>query len=182
MRKIVNWAATLHSRLESQQRRRVVAHCDAGGRNLDINDDHGDSLASLIFWRAPDDGDYHVGGYGSGSRTLTITTLPDEDDHAGDLASATATRVTVGVAVEGILHWGDDKDVFVFAAEEGAVYRVDVTPGTLGDSLLTLCDAGGRALAFNDDHGDSASHILWQAPRAGDNYVAVEGTGRALAR
>ncbi len=158
----------------------LLALYDAGGWQLAFNDDHGDSLASRIFWRAAGAGDYYVavGGYASGSYTLTITEVPNVDDHADDVDSRTATRATVGVAVEGVLHYEDDVDAFVFEAEEGAVYRVDVTLGTLGDSLLTLYDADGWELAFNDDDGDSlASRILWQAPAAGDYYIAVEGYG-----
>lgn len=158
----------------------LLALYDADGWDLAFNDDHGDSLASRIFWRASGAGDYYVsvGGYGSGSYTLTITKIPNIDDHADDVDSVTATRARVGVAVEGILHDEDDVDVFVFEAGEGAVYRVDVTLGTLGDSLLALYDADGWELAFNDDQDDSlASRVLWQAPGAGDYYVVVEGYG-----
>ena len=158
----------------------LLALYDADGWELAFNDDHGDSLASRIFWRASDAGEYYVavGGYGAGSYTLTIAQIPNIDDHADDIDPRTATRVTFGVAVEGILHHEGDVDVFVFEAEEGALYRVDVTLGTLGDSLLGLYDADGWELAFNDDHGDSlASRILWQASRAGNYYVTVEGYG-----
>ena len=158
----------------------LLALYDADGWDLAFNDDHGDSLASRIFWRASSAGDYSVavGGYGSGSYTLMIAKIPNIDDHADDVDSGTATRATVGEAIEGVLHYVDDVDVFVFEAEEGAVYRVDVTLGTLGDSALALYDPGGLELAFNDDHGDSlASSILWQAQGAGDYYVAVEGYG-----
>ena len=46
------------------------------GWRLEYNDDHGDSLASRIFWEAPASGDYYlvVGGFGEGSYTLTIAT------------------------------------------------------------------------------------------------------------
>ena len=48
---------------------------DSDGRRLASNDDHGDSLASRIFWEAPDSGDYYVevSGLGAGSYTLTVT-------------------------------------------------------------------------------------------------------------
>ena len=43
-------------------------------------------------------------------------------------------------------------------------------------SDIRLYDADERELAYNDDHGDSlASRIVWEAPRSGTFYVAVEG-------
>jgi len=53
---------------------------------------------------------------------------------------------------------------------------VEVTVGTLVDSVLTLYDADGWELAYNDDldHESSASRIEWEAPDAGPYYLAVE--------
>ncbi len=161
----------------------ILTLYDADGSELAFNDDYGESYASRIEWEAPATGDYYlaVQGWGSatGSYTLTITTLPNADDHGDQLPpDADATPVLVGGSVEGALHHGDDVDVFAFEAEEGALYRIDVVLGSLGDSVLTLYDADGRELAYNDDHGDStASRIDWQAPQPGDYYLAVEGWG-----
>lgn len=162
----------------------TLALYDADGWELAFNDDlHYESSASRIEWEAPNTGAYYLAvesyfASAGGTYTLTITAIPHVDDHADDVDPETATRAAVGLAIEGTLHYGDDVDVFVFEAEEGAVYRVDVTLGTLGDSLLALYDADGWELAFNDDHGDSlASRVLWQAPGAGDYYVVVEGYG-----
>lgn len=39
-----------------------------------FNDDYGDSLASRLDWKAPETGEYFliVGGYGTGSYTLSV--------------------------------------------------------------------------------------------------------------
>ena len=105
--------------------------------------------------------------------------MANVDDHGDQLPpDADATSAVVGGSVEGELHNAADVDVFVFEAEEGALYRIDVGLETLADSELTLYDAGGSVLDYNDDDGDStASRIEWQAPAAGDYYLAVQGWG-----
>ena len=92
-----------------------------------------------------------------------------------------ATAVTVGEAVQGALDHTADIDVFVFQAEEGVFYQIDVALGTLSDSVVVLYDADEQELAYNDDHGDSlASRIIWEATSSGEYYAAVEGYGHRL--
>ena len=164
----------------------IVRLIDAGWSEVAFNDDSGGSYASRIEWQAPAAGDYYVevSGWGPGSYTLTITTVagltevavPAGDDHAD--APEGATPAAVGAPVEGTLEHAGDTDMFVFAAEAGALYRIDVGLGTLDDSIVVLLDADWWELAYNDDHGDSlASRIEWQAPESGDYYVAVWGWG-----
>ncbi|MXY78923.1 MAG: hypothetical protein F4Y94_04355 [Chloroflexi bacterium] len=99
-----------------------------------------------------------------------------DDDHAD--APVGATPATVGASVEGVLEDGGDTDMFVFEAQEGALYRIDAGLGTLDDSILRLLDADWWELAYNDDYADTlAARIEWEAPAAGDYYVAVEGWG-----
>ena len=154
----------------------LVVLYDADEQELAYNDDHGDSLASRIVWEAPRSGEYYVGvgGFGTGSYTLTVAVTDVTDDHAGTLNGATV--VAVGEAVPGALEYTDDVDFFVFLSETGVLYQIDVALGTLSDSLVALYDADELLLTFNDDYGDSlASRIIWEAPRAGAYYVAVEG-------
>ena len=149
---------------------------DADEFLLSFSDDHGDSLASRIVWQAPRSGGYYVTveGYDTGSYTLTVVVADITDDHAGTVDEATA--VAVGETVQGTLEYENDIDLFVFQAEEGVLYQIDVALGTLSDSLVGLYDADEQELAYNDDHGESlASRIFWQASRSGAYYVAVEG-------
>ncbi len=103
--------------------------------------------------------------------------LPDPaaagpDDHADSIAEA--TPVTVGEPVHGGLGHPDDFDVFTFEAVAGESYRIEVELGSLEDSVLTLYDADGSELAFNDDAaGTLASLIIWTAPESGNYYVEV---------
>ena len=101
---------------------------------------------------------------------------PAVDDHANAVDDATA--VTLWEAVKGSLDYEDDVDIFMFQAEKGQSYRIDVALGNLSDSEVALLDANEELLASNDDHGDSlASRIDWVAPRSGEYYVAVSGWG-----
>ena len=163
----------------------TLALYDTDGRNLAYNNDQAESLASRTFWQAPSAGDYYVAvgsyGGGGGSYTLTITALPNDDDH-GDEIGPGATPATIGVAIQGSLHYHyqGDVDIFVFEAEKGAIYRADVTLGTLSDSTLTLYDADGRELAYNDNQVESAaSRLEWEALDTGTYYLAVGGYRRA---
>ena len=160
----------------------ILRLLDADWWELAYNDDYDDTLASRIEWEAPAAGNYYVaveGWGGTGSYTLTITPMANVDDHGDQLPpDADATSAVVGGSVAGELHHAADIDVFVFEAEEGALYRIDVGLETLADSELTLYDAGGSQLDYNDDHGEStASRIEWQAPASGDYYLAVAGWG-----
>lgn len=151
---------------------------DADEQELAYNDDHGDTLASRIIWKATSSGEYYVAveGYDTGSYSLMVTVADITDDHASAVEGATA--VAVGETVPGALDYTDDIDVFVFQAEEGVFYQIDVALGTLSDSLVYLYDADELLLTFNDDHSNSlASRIVWGAPRSGAYYVAVEGYG-----
>ncbi len=101
---------------------------------------------------------------------------PAVDDHANAVDDATA--VTLWDAVKGSLDYEGDIDLFLFQAEEGQTYRIDVALGNLSDSVVELYDADEEWLAANDDHGDSfASRIVWVAPRSGEYYIAVFGWG-----
>ena len=101
---------------------------------------------------------------------------PAVDDHANAIDDATA--VTLSDAIRGSMDYEGDIDFFLFQAEEGQSYRINVALGNLSDSVIELYDANEEWLAANDDHGDSfASRIVWVAPRSGEYYVAVFGWG-----
>ncbi len=98
----------------------------------------------------------------------------DADDHANAIDGA--TTLAVGEAAQGSIDYDGDDDFFVFRAEQGTLYRIDVELGTLEDSGLALYDAGYTELDFNDDTEYSlASQILWEAPSAGEYYLAAWG-------
>ena len=180
------------------------------GTELEFNDDYGDSAASRIEWRAGSRGDYYLAVQGfagsTGTYSLTVASLTDGseptdqppaeddtgnavlDDHADVLERATS--VDLGETMPGEIDGDDDIDFFVFRAEEGMRYRIDVALGSMHDSTTTLYDADGIELAshshdvdYYDDYlgapGDDPweSRVLWQADDTGDHYVAVGGRG-----
>ncbi|MCQ3809634.1 MAG: alanine and proline-rich secreted protein Apa, partial [Acidimicrobiia bacterium] len=154
----------------------VAVLYDSEGFELASNDDHGDTLASRIYWEADYSGSHYVAVNGSststGSYTLGLAAV--EDDHSDFLPEA--TPVAVGETMPGVMTNADDVDYFVFEAEEGELYQIDVALGTLGDSVAVLYDSEGFELASNDDHGDTlASRIYWEADYSGSHYLAVNG-------
>lgn len=86
-----------------------------------------------------------------------------------------AVAAPVGVAIEGTLRHEGDVDVFVFEAEEGAYYHVDVTRRTLDSFVAVLYDADGRELASTGDL--PAWGLFWEATYAGRHHVEVRGYG-----
>ena len=155
-----------------------LALFDSDEWELAYNEDHGGSFASRIVWTAPSSGEYYVmvGGYGTGSYTLTVAVSDIVDDHANSIDSATPAMA--GDVVHGVLDYDGDEDFFVFDAEEGVTYQIDAGLGTLEDSWLTLLDSDEWELAYNDDRPDSlASRIVWTTPNSGQYYVAVGGYG-----
>ena len=150
----------------------------ADGWQLDYDDDSGNGLAPLLLWEAPSTGPFHVevAGFGDGSYTLTVAVSDVDDDHADSLEGATAAGV--GEAAQGTLHHGGDIDFFVFDAVEGELYELSVEPGTLEDPTLTLYDADGAWLDYDDDSGNGlAPFFLWEAPITGPFHVEVGGYG-----
>ena len=150
---------------------------DAEESELAYNDDYL-SLASRIDWLAESAGTFYVAveGYGGETGSYTLTVEPVIDDHVNSADGA--TPVVVGEAVSGSVDYRDDVDFFVFEAEAGEWYRIDVSLGTLPDSVAVLYDADESELAYNDDREDGldlASRIDWLAESAGTFYVAVGG-------
>lgn len=96
------------------------------------------------------------------------------DDHADSLP--TATPITVGESVGGVVGDFADSDIFTFEAEQGVFYEIDVALGSLSDSVATLYDADGTVLDVSDDHGDSfASRVVREATYSGTHYIEVYG-------
>ena len=152
-----------------------VAVYDTDFAYLADNYDCGDSPASCLVWKAPSSGSYYVevgAESGTGSYTLTINLSDIIDDHSDSASGATA--VTIGEPIQGMMDYVDDADFFVFEAEKGRSYNIDVALGTLSDSLVGVIDADYSELAVNDDCADTlASCLIWEAPNSGSYYVAV---------
>lgn len=161
----------------------TVALYDAEGVELAYNDDYRVTPTSRLYWEAADSGPVYVwvGGWdsGAGPYTLTVVVLDFVDDH-GD-RNAEATPVALGEAIAGVLDYGEDVDVFRFEAVAGELYQIGVWPGTVIEPFVTLRDADGLELAYDDGHAETpAVRLYWEATNSGPHYVAVgsPGTGR----
>ena len=162
----------------------TVALYDDGSFQLAFNDDYtdnGDHAGSRITWQAEYTGDHFVAveSFDNSTGTYYLTVSSDEavfDDHAD--VPELATYADVGWGVDGAIDHDGDVDYFVFSAEQGRVYEIDVELGTLPDSTVALYDDGSFQLAFNDDYTDNGDHkasrITWQAEYTGGHFVAVE--------
>ena len=107
-----------------------------------------------------------------------IVDFGDTDDPADGFSDA--TRIGVGESIGGVIGAAYTVDLFELTADAGQFYQIDVALGTLEDSMLTIYDADGREVAYNDDYGGgSASRILWEAPATGDYRIFVSGFGTA---
>ena len=143
---------------------------DADGGWLDS--DYGNDTASRIVWNAPTSGVYYVeaSSYGPDVGTYTLTVSELVDDHANVIEGA--SLVNIGEGNQGEIEHGSDRDFFLFEAEQGVTYQIDIALGALGDSEMWLYDADGVQLDSNDDYGNGpASRIVWNAPTSGVYYV-----------
>ena len=83
-----------------------------------------------------------------------------------------ARPVEIGVATQGGLEYEGDVDYFAFEAEEGELYELDLTLGTLQDTVLVILDADDNWLDGKDDYGNStASRLIWLAPTTGTYHI-----------
>ncbi len=107
-----------------------------------------------------------------------LADAPFDPGTSFDMALEEATAVAIDEEAQGELDEPGDFDLFVFEAIEGELYQIDVTLGTLDDSVVGLYDADETELAFNDDYKhSSASRIVWVAPGSGSYYIKVAAWG-----
>ena len=73
----------------------IVELYDVDWSFLDTNDDYADTNASRLYWEAPSSGERYVlvGGYSTGTYTLTVSLSDLIDDHGNSEGGVTAIRV-----------------------------------------------------------------------------------------
>ena len=169
----------------------VMSLYDEDGNRLAYNDDSSFSSAPIIDWTSQSSGNYYfaIGGYGddrvgsytvrleetsSGVSSRSTRTAAADDDHSD--SDRGATRIRLGQSLSGEIGGSGDEDVFRFAARSGNRYRIDVSHGTISDTVLVLRDDNGRTLDSDDDSGSgTAARIDWTAPASGNYFFTVRG-------
>ena len=156
---------------------------DSDGRSiLAVDDNTGAGDGSQIDWTAPRDGVYFVmvrhalATSGTGCYAVSVAML-QVDDHGND--PLTATPLAVGAAPSpGFLEQPSDVDVFLFQAERGYAYQIDLvrTSGTGTVRLRLLAEDGTRELA-TATAGNEPGQIDWSSPSAGTRFLEVSGSG-----
>ena len=110
------------------------------------------------------------------------TQAQTSDDHGN--TAATATSMTLGTTVDGVIDPDDDRDIFTFEIPD-SVETIDVwlyTDGRINDTVGGLYNASFKQVAFNDDSPLSASSThfyLGASLTPGAYYVVVAGFGGA---
>ena len=161
-----------------------------GARIPDSGDnDSGPGRDSLVLFRAPEAGTYHLflGAYqqGAGSYTVSVTEAPEQHADTG-----THGTVQVGGRVTGALENSADEDWFAVDLEAGIEYRIEVrgnTASAWGGSLynpaLSVYDAQGETLhtAVAGDGSGKLGHnaaLAFTAYEDGVHYIGIDGGGR----
>ena len=124
-------------------------------------------------WKAEMTGFYYVFVHGDSTGTYSLSGKAWQDDH-GD-SSETATALQVGEYVKSRIDTERDIDYFVFHAEEGASYLIESELGDLAFISLSLLDRRGEIASDDNHRDDQPARIEWEAPAAGEYWVAFKG-------
>jgi hypothetical protein len=86
--------------------------------------------------------------------------------------------IAVGGSVVGTVDYGADQDIYPISLTAGESYIFDATGGTLSDPTLSLHNASGTQLQFDDDGGPGLnSRVEYTAPSSGTYYLNVGSYG-----
>lgn len=161
---------------------------DAAGNQLAFNDDANGTLNSALSYVPSANGEVFVEvrsfvDQGSGPYRLAATSADVPPDDAGnDIGSA--GRVTAGRALNGVLEYNGDGDVYRLSTREGQRYTITLRGGegdnALADPYLRLLDGDGNEISSNDDDGESLNSSLSYMPlTSGDVFVEARAYGDA---
>ncbi len=129
---------------------------------------------------------WYTAPQGSGTSVrfpLQIDHWPEVTDQEPNNDFSTAQKISTRMTVNGRIDHPGDKDVYLI--DGGGRLVAEVQARRLGsplDSMLTLTDAQGNEIAFNDDHKDMSqalqthhadSHLTASVPAQGSYYLHV---------
>jgi hypothetical protein len=93
---------------------------------------------------------------------FAVDALPDGIEKEPNDTPKNAQRIVPPVIVNGTVGVPGDRDLFLIEGRAGQEIVAEVTARTLDsplDATLTLADAAGNRLAFNDDHDDPGAGV-----------------------
>lgn len=156
---------------------------NAAGTAIAVNDDANTDARlyySEITFTATTSGTYYldVTAYGSATGQYFVSSSrPLNDGIAAD--SSTNASLTLGAAAtSGSLEQTGDRDWYAVTLEAGQMYNftTNATGGASdADTTLTVRDASGNVLAFNDDSAGTYSNVRFVAETSGTYYLDVGG-------
>ena len=121
----------------------------------------------LIQWVAPSTDYYYFAVLNwrraSGRYTFRITHVPDIPDDHGDDAE-TATDISVGETVHGVIDDAFDLDYFRLPVVAGETYVARITGASLQNCCIGLNSAG-----------DIRDNLWWAEGKVGERYIVVHG-------
>jgi hypothetical protein len=159
---------------------------DAAGIQISANDDGGGGTFSLINFTATASGVYYLdagmfGDQTTGSFNLISAASPVGAADTVGATTATAGVISLGGGVNGNINSSGDHDWYSITLVAGQTYlfRTDVTAATTPeestDTTLTIRDASGAQVAFNDDSNGVYSGVRFTAATSGTYYLDVGG-------
>jgi hypothetical protein len=114
-----------------------------------------------------------TGKWISNPMPIAVDTLPECLEQEPNDSQESAQPVTLPIIVNGRIDHPGDWDVFRFRGRAGEEIVAEVYARRLDsplDSVIKLTDAGGRQLAFNDDHEDKGAGL---DTHYADSYLRV---------
>ncbi len=156
---------------------------DVNGNVITTNDDANMQAGlaySEITFTASTSGKYflEVSGFGGATGTYYLSSSRPVVDAEAANASTSAALVVGGPSVTAQLEQAGDRDWYSVTLVAGQAYEF-LTSSTAGgsdvDTMLTLRDANGGVLAFNDDSNGTYSSIKFTATSSGTFYLDVGG-------
>ena len=155
---------------------------DESGDELDFNDDANFELNSEIDFTPFANGFYFLDAGaiddGLGSYALTASNIT-EDDFADTIT--TTGEISVGGSNAGVVGTTGDRDWFRIVLNAGGTYRFNLNGITLTDPTLSLRDASGAEIDFNDDTEIGLnSEIIFTATTTGTYFLDAGALGEDL--
>lgn len=159
---------------------------DEAGNAIRENDDGGESFEARLIATPGTTGRYYIAasGFGGSIGTYTLRGAAYEappDDHPAD--ETTEGTLAIGESVEGEIETSQDADWYAveLTGGQGYAFSMEGSPtggGSLSDSYLTLIDATGHEVAWDDDGGEGFNARLQYTPQSdGRFFIAASAFG-----